>query len=72
MTLKYILFVPLFIVNSVYALNDGLVQTPPMGWLSWERSFSEIDCDKYLHSCINEQLYKYMAERLAADVFALK
>jgi len=63
------LAVSLFIVNSVSALNDGLVRTPPMGWLSWSRFGCETDCDKYPHSCINEQLYKDMADHLAADGF---
>jgi alpha-N-acetylgalactosaminidase len=69
MTLKYILFVTLFIANSVYALNDGLVRTPPMGWLSWTRFLCQTNCELHPHSCINEQLYKDMADRLAADGF---
>ncbi len=56
-------------MNLVYALNDGSVRTPPMGWLSWERFACEIDCDKYPYPCINEQLYKDMTDRLAADGF---
>jgi alpha-galactosidase len=65
----YALAVTLFVVNSVNALNDGLARTPPMGWLSWTRFGCERNCDLYPHSCINEQLYKDMADRLAADGF---
>jgi alpha-galactosidase len=68
-TIKYGLALNLFLMNLVFALNDGLVRTPPMGWLSWERFACQTDCDKYPHSCINEQLYKDMADRLAADGF---
>jgi alpha-galactosidase len=67
MTLKYILFVSLFIANSVYALNDGLARTPPMGWLSWTRFLCQTNCELHPHACINEQLYKDMADRLAKD-----
>ncbi|CAG2112936.1 unnamed protein product [Medioppia subpectinata] len=49
------------------ALDDGLALTPPMGWLSWERFACQVDCVKYPHSCINEQLYKDMADRFVAD-----
>ena len=65
----YILSLTLIIVNSVSALNDGLVRTPPMGWLSWEQFRCEVDCGAHPDSCINEKLYKDMADRLAADGF---
>jgi alpha-galactosidase len=66
----YFLALTLFVANfSVDALNDGLVRTPPMGWLSWVRYACETNCDKYPNSCISEQLYKDMADRLAADGF---
>jgi hypothetical protein len=64
-----ILLLNFFIVNSVSALNDGLVRTPPMGWLSRTRFARETNCKLYPHSCINEQLYKDMADRLAKDGF---
>jgi len=63
------LAVTLLLLNAVQALNDGLVRTPPMGWLSWERYACETNCEKYPNSCINEKLYKDMADRLAADGF---
>lgn len=51
------------------ALDNGLARTPPMGWMSWERYACQIDCNQYPDSCINEQLYMAMADRLAADGF---
>ncbi len=68
-TYSCIILLTVFVVNYVSALNDGLVRTPPMGWLSWERFACQTDCEKHPHSCINEQLYKDMADRLAADGF---
>ena len=59
----------LSISGQHYALDDGHVRTPPMGWLSWLRFQCEIDCKTYPDSCINEQLYKEHADRLVADGF---
>mmetsp|Transcript_35400 Transcript_35400/g.101728 ORF Transcript_35400/g.101728 Transcript_35400/m.101728 type:complete len:488 (+) Transcript_35400:51-1514(+) len=46
---------------------NGLALTPPMGWMSWERYRCEVDCAKHPDSCINEELYRAMADRLAED-----
>ncbi|KAK7097793.1 alpha-N-acetylgalactosaminidase-like [Littorina saxatilis] len=54
-------------IYSACALNNGLALTPPMGWLSWERYRCETDCKAFPDSCINENLYKAMADRMAAD-----
>jgi len=54
----------------VLSLDNGLVRTPPMGWLSWERFLCQTDCTRYPDSCINENLYKDMADRLKSDGFA--
>lgn len=48
-------------------MDNGVARTPPMGWLSWERFLCNIDCKRDPNNCINEQLYKDMADRLAAD-----
>ncbi|BFZ24206.1 hypothetical protein BsWGS_27245 [Bradybaena similaris] len=55
------------LVASTCALNNGLARTPPMGWLSWQRFRCNIDCANDPKNCISEQLYKDMADRLAAD-----
>jgi hypothetical protein len=44
-------------------------ELPPMGWMSWEIFRCEVDCGANPTSCINEQLYKDHADRLAADGF---
>ncbi len=68
MTKSYITVICLLIcLNWVESLDNGLVRTPPMGWLSWERYACNIDCVNYPNDCINEQLYMAMADRLAAD-----
>src|SRR5882762_3290794 len=53
--------------QTVYSLDNGLALKPPMGWLSWTRFLCNVDCKKYPHNCINEQLYKDMADRMVAD-----
>lgn len=34
------------------ALDNGLMRTPPMGWLAWERFRCDIDCDEDPRNCI--------------------
>lgn len=46
---------------------NGLSLTPTMGWMSWERFRCTTDCLKYPKACINEDLYREMADHLAAD-----
>jgi hypothetical protein len=60
----------LVVIKFVNALDNGLVLTPPMGWLSWTRFACQTDCTTYPKSCINEQLFKDQADRLAADGFS--
>lgn len=67
--LKSLLVNLIIVINIVYARNNGLVLTPPMGWLSWERFTCQIDCVNYPEKCINEQLYKEMADHLVSDGF---
>lgn len=54
-------------VVSVLSLNNGLVRTPPMGWLSWTRFLCQVDCVRHPLSCISEQLYMDMADRMVSD-----
>ena len=61
------IFITLLCVPNLWALDDGLALTPPMGWLSWERFACQTDCVKYPKSCINEQLFKEMADRIVTD-----
>jgi alpha-N-acetylgalactosaminidase len=39
-----------------------------MGWMSWTKFYCEIDCVKYPHACINEDLYKSQADRLGMSI----
>lgn len=54
-------------VSVLYALDNGLGRTPPMGWNSWERFRCNVDCDNDPENCIGEKLYMQMADRMAAD-----
>uniref|UniRef100_A0AC34FXS2 Alpha-galactosidase n=1 Tax=Panagrolaimus sp. ES5 TaxID=591445 RepID=A0AC34FXS2_9BILA len=51
----------------VESLNNGLVRTPPMGWMSWTKFYCEIDCVNHPKACINEDLYASQADRMAKD-----
>ncbi|XP_061495300.1 alpha-N-acetylgalactosaminidase [Rhineura floridana] len=57
----------LAILVSSLALENGLMRTPPMGWLAWERFRCNIDCKNDPHNCISEKLFMDMADRLATD-----
>ncbi len=52
------------LVSGVNSLDNGLARTPPMGWLSWERFGCELDCRSFPNSCISENLYASMADKL--------
>uniref|UniRef100_A0A1I8B4V6 Alpha-galactosidase n=1 Tax=Meloidogyne hapla TaxID=6305 RepID=A0A1I8B4V6_MELHA len=58
------LFLTFLLIKNFLALENGLARTPPMGWMSWTVFYCEIDCFKYPTGCINEQLYKDMADKL--------
>lgn len=51
------------LVTIASGLDNGLVRTPPMGWLAWERYRCVIDCDTFPDDCISENLFKNMADR---------
>ena len=52
--------------SEVFALDNGLALTPPMGWMTWQRYRCETDCSgPGAKRCINEDLIKEMADRLA-------
>ncbi|XP_068609804.1 alpha-N-acetylgalactosaminidase [Brachionichthys hirsutus] len=52
---------------STFALDNGLMRTPPMGWLAWERFRCDIDCEHDPKNCISENLFIDMADRLSED-----
>lgn len=53
--------------SAALALDNGLMRTPPMGWLAWERFRCDIDCQNDPYNCISEQLFMDMADRLSED-----
>lgn len=52
---------------AALALDNGLMRTPPMGWLAWERFRCDIDCEHDPKNCISENLFMDMADRLSED-----
>lgn len=53
--------------SQTLALENGLIRTPPMGWLHWERFECQTDCKTWPDECINDKLFKTMADHLVAD-----
>lgn len=49
------------------SLDNGLMRTPPMGWVSWQRFRCNTDCRDDPDNCISERLFKTMADRLVDD-----
>ena len=39
-------------LSYVSALNNGLANTPPMGWLTWQRFRCTVDCKEQPNDCI--------------------
>ena len=54
----------LLLLASAAAQKPPLAMTPPMGWMSWEVFRCETDCAAHPDACINERLYKQMADAL--------
>jgi len=46
---------------------NGLAELPPMGWMSWEIFRCEVNCTANPDSCINQQLYEAMTDRIVQD-----
>ncbi|KAI7792023.1 alpha-N-acetylgalactosaminidase [Triplophysa rosa] len=53
--------------TSTFSLDNGLMRTPPMGWLAWERYRCNTDCQNDPENCISEKLFMDMADRLSED-----
>ncbi|XP_071335099.1 alpha-N-acetylgalactosaminidase-like [Trachinotus anak] len=66
MQLVVLIFVVVLSV-ATFALNNGLMRTPPMGWLAWQRFRCNIDCEHDPNNCISENLFIDMADRLSKD-----
>lgn len=66
MHLAVFLFATLLPV-ATFALDNGVMRTPPMGWLAWERFRCDIDCNNDPMNCISEKLFIDMADRLSED-----
>uniref|UniRef100_A0A673AYU5 Alpha-galactosidase n=1 Tax=Sphaeramia orbicularis TaxID=375764 RepID=A0A673AYU5_9TELE len=57
----------LAVMSLTAAKDDGLVRTPPMGWMAWERFRCDVDCKDDPENCISEALFRDMADRLYED-----
>ncbi|XP_006011833.1 alpha-N-acetylgalactosaminidase-like [Latimeria chalumnae] len=66
MRLILVLFL-LILAGPSLCLDNGLMRTPPMGWLAWERFRCNTDCKNDPENCISEKLFKAMADKLVED-----
>uniref|UniRef100_A0A1A7XLL9 Alpha-galactosidase n=2 Tax=Iconisemion striatum TaxID=60296 RepID=A0A1A7XLL9_9TELE len=66
MTLAVLVFASAATLTT-FALDNGVMRTPPMGWLAWERYRCDIDCENDPKNCISENLFIDMADRLFED-----
>ncbi|XP_072452402.1 alpha-N-acetylgalactosaminidase [Notamacropus eugenii] len=57
----------LALVVQVLSLENGLMRTPPMGWLAWERYRCNVNCEEDPDNCVSEDLFIEMADRLVED-----
>ena len=48
-----------------FALDNGLVNKAPLGWLAWAKYTCNTDCETYPDECISERLFYKQAELLA-------
>ncbi|XP_075168178.1 alpha-N-acetylgalactosaminidase isoform X2 [Haematobia irritans] len=61
------LIVNVVLLQSTWALENGLARTPPMGWMHWERFRCITDCKKYPDECISENLFKRTTDLLVDE-----
>uniref|UniRef100_A0A0K8TAY4 Alpha-galactosidase n=4 Tax=Lygus hesperus TaxID=30085 RepID=A0A0K8TAY4_LYGHE len=55
--------------NLVWALDNGLALTPPMGFMTWQRFRCITDCTKYPDECISDQLIRRTVDHMVNDGF---
>ncbi|XP_062918719.1 alpha-N-acetylgalactosaminidase [Mobula hypostoma] len=65
--MELLVFPLVLLAHFALSLDNGLMRTPPMGWLAWERFRCNIDCATDPKNCISESLFMDMADRLAED-----
>lgn len=53
MHLAALLFASALSVGTL-ALDNGVMRTPPMGWLAWERFRCDINCENDPKNCIRQ------------------
>eukprot|EP00727_Mastigamoeba_balamuthi_P008990 m51a1_g4713 putative alpha-galactosidase alpha-n-acetylgalactosaminidase (575) ;mRNA; r:295358-298244 len=61
--------------GAAAALDNGVARLPPMGWLSWERFWCDVDCAHaggagHARACLSEGLVLEMADALADEGYA--
>ncbi|OAD53851.1 Alpha-N-acetylgalactosaminidase [Eufriesea mexicana] len=58
------------VADLTLTLDNGLVNTPPMGWLAWERFRCNTDCKNDPDNCISDRLFRTMADIVVDEGYA--
>ncbi|KAF4531754.1 hypothetical protein B566_EDAN014494 [Ephemera danica] len=66
--LRFLTFI--LTLTIVRSLENGLVRTPPMGWLAWERFRCNTDCKNDPDNCISDRLFRTMADLVVSEGYA--
>ncbi|XP_017145505.1 alpha-N-acetylgalactosaminidase-like [Drosophila miranda] len=71
--LSHLLCLPIWFccaLRCIDGLENGLAQTPPMGWMPFERFQCTVDCIHFPRDCISESLFKRTADLLVSEGYA--
>ena len=60
-----LLLLLLLSTGAAHGLNNGAAQTPPLGWMTWQRYRCNTNCSADPHNCISEELVKQHADILS-------
>lgn len=52
----------LALISLIVAMDNGLVRTPPMGWMAWERFRCDIDCKDDPKNCIRYNHFGHFSD----------
>ncbi|XP_075239493.1 alpha-N-acetylgalactosaminidase-like [Convolutriloba macropyga] len=55
------------VVNPIQGDPNGLGLTPVMGFMNWERFRCQTDCVNFPRECVNEDLFKTMADAMVTN-----
>lgn len=58
----------LALISLTVALDNGLMKTPPMGWMAWERFRCDVDCKDDPENCIRYDQLGNCSNKFTLDI----